>query len=121
MKDSRLVATNFWLRAVLLTAFDLLLLLTHCHSRLDRVGGVIIDDSTGQFVAATLLGKLRWCWLELGGTAIMLQEFWKEGDHLQESNRRSGRHALCRGQLEISHRTPGECADVRPVAETFKA
>ena len=26
-------------------------------------------------------GKLRWCWLELGGAAIMLQEFWKSGHH----------------------------------------
>jgi uncharacterized glyoxalase superfamily protein PhnB len=26
-------------------------------------------------------GKLRWCWLRLGGAAIMLQEFWKEGPH----------------------------------------
>jgi catechol 2,3-dioxygenase-like lactoylglutathione lyase family enzyme len=24
-------------------------------------------------------GKLRWCWLELGGAALMLQEFFKEG------------------------------------------
>jgi catechol 2,3-dioxygenase-like lactoylglutathione lyase family enzyme len=24
-------------------------------------------------------GKLRWCWLQLGGAAIMLQEFKKEG------------------------------------------
>jgi len=24
-------------------------------------------------------GKLRWCWLKLGGAAIMLQEFKKEG------------------------------------------
>ena len=24
-------------------------------------------------------GKLRWCWLERGGTALMLQEFRKEG------------------------------------------
>jgi len=24
-------------------------------------------------------GKLRWCWLELGGAALMLQEFLKEG------------------------------------------
>jgi catechol 2,3-dioxygenase-like lactoylglutathione lyase family enzyme len=21
-------------------------------------------------------GKLRWCWLERGGVALMLQEFW---------------------------------------------
>jgi catechol 2,3-dioxygenase-like lactoylglutathione lyase family enzyme len=26
-------------------------------------------------------GKLRWCRLDLGGTAVMLQEFWKEGEH----------------------------------------
>jgi len=26
-------------------------------------------------------GKLRWCWLELGGAAMMLQEFWREGRH----------------------------------------
>jgi len=26
-------------------------------------------------------GKLRWCWLQAGGAALMLQEFWKEGHH----------------------------------------
>jgi predicted lactoylglutathione lyase len=26
-------------------------------------------------------GKVRWCWLQLGGAAIMLQEFWKNGQH----------------------------------------
>ena len=26
-------------------------------------------------------GKLRWCWLELGNAALMLQEFWKAGNH----------------------------------------
>ena len=26
-------------------------------------------------------GKLRWSWLERGGAALMLQEFWKEGHH----------------------------------------
>ena len=26
-------------------------------------------------------GRLRWCWLELGGAAVMLQEFWREGQH----------------------------------------
>src|SRR5215467_11901355 len=25
-------------------------------------------------------GKLRWCWLQIGGAAIMLQEFKKHGD-----------------------------------------
>ena len=24
-------------------------------------------------------GKLRWCWLQHGGAALMLQEFWREG------------------------------------------
>jgi lactoylglutathione lyase len=26
-------------------------------------------------------GKLRWCWIELGDAALMLQEFWREGHH----------------------------------------
>jgi hypothetical protein len=26
-------------------------------------------------------GKLRWCWLERGGGALMLQEFWTDGCH----------------------------------------
>lgn len=26
-------------------------------------------------------GKLRWCWLELGTAALMLQEFWRDGQH----------------------------------------
>jgi len=26
-------------------------------------------------------GRLRWCWLELGGAAIMLQGFWLDGPH----------------------------------------
>ena len=26
-------------------------------------------------------GKLRWCWLQHGGAALMLQEFWKDGHH----------------------------------------
>ena len=26
-------------------------------------------------------GKLRWCWLQRGGAALMLQELWKEGHH----------------------------------------
>jgi lactoylglutathione lyase len=24
-------------------------------------------------------GRIRWCWLELGGVAVMLQEYWKDG------------------------------------------
>jgi len=26
-------------------------------------------------------GKVRWCWLELGDAALMLQAFWREGQH----------------------------------------
>jgi lactoylglutathione lyase len=26
-------------------------------------------------------GRVRWCWLELGDAALMLQEFWREGHH----------------------------------------
>jgi predicted lactoylglutathione lyase len=26
-------------------------------------------------------GVLRWCWLERGGSALMLQSFWREGHH----------------------------------------
>lgn len=33
---------------------------------------------TKQWVDA---GKLRWCWLEHGNAALMLQEFWREGHH----------------------------------------
>jgi lactoylglutathione lyase len=24
-------------------------------------------------------GRIRWCWLELGSAAVMLQEYWKDG------------------------------------------
>jgi lactoylglutathione lyase len=26
-------------------------------------------------------GPVRWCWLEIGEAAVMLQEFWKDGHH----------------------------------------
>jgi catechol 2,3-dioxygenase-like lactoylglutathione lyase family enzyme len=29
-------------------------------------------------------GKLRWCWLERGGAAVMLQELWRDGQHANE-------------------------------------
>ena len=35
-------------------------------------------------------GKLKWCWLNLGATAIMLQEFWKQGDHTNIPNGKLG-------------------------------
>ncbi len=33
-------------------------------------------------------GNLRWCWMRLGDTALMLQEFWNDGHH---SNRPEGK------------------------------
>ena len=24
-------------------------------------------------------GRIRWCWLEIGAAAVMLQEYWKDG------------------------------------------
>ena len=35
-------------------------------------------------------GKLRWCWLQMGGAAIMLQEFWKEGQHANQPTGKLG-------------------------------
>jgi catechol 2,3-dioxygenase-like lactoylglutathione lyase family enzyme len=32
-------------------------------------------------------GRIRWCWLERGGAALMLQEYWKDG---QRGGRPSG-------------------------------
>jgi predicted lactoylglutathione lyase len=52
-------------------------------------------------------GKLRWCWLELGATAVMLQEFWKEGRHanLPESKLGVGVSICftCRDALALYH------------------
>ena len=35
-------------------------------------------------------GKLQWCWLEQGGASVMLQEFWKSGDHTNVPTDRVG-------------------------------
>jgi catechol 2,3-dioxygenase-like lactoylglutathione lyase family enzyme len=35
-------------------------------------------------------GVLRWCWLELGDAAMMLQEFWREGPHENLPDTRPG-------------------------------
>lgn len=35
-------------------------------------------------------GRLRWCWLECGGAAIMLQEKWQEGQDSKETMGRPG-------------------------------
>jgi catechol 2,3-dioxygenase-like lactoylglutathione lyase family enzyme len=35
-------------------------------------------------------GKLQWCWLEHGGAGVMLQEFWKSGNHTNVPTDRVG-------------------------------
>jgi lactoylglutathione lyase len=35
-------------------------------------------------------GKLRWCRLELGDVAVMLQEFWTEGHHRNVPDTKTG-------------------------------
>jgi lactoylglutathione lyase len=38
-----------------------------------------IPDSASEHSGAEPDGRIRWCWLELGAAAIMLQEFWPGG------------------------------------------
>jgi lactoylglutathione lyase len=38
----------------------------------DGLGGVV----TNQWVPE---GRVRWCWLQLGDAALMLQEYWRDG------------------------------------------
>ena len=50
-------------------------------------------------------GKLRWCWLELGDAAMMLQEFWKEGQNANLPEGKLGAgvsiNFLCKDALAI--------------------
>jgi lactoylglutathione lyase len=50
-------------------------------------------------------GKLRWCWLQNGGAALMLQEFWKDGPHANVPEERTGVGVsvafICRDALSI--------------------
>jgi lactoylglutathione lyase len=52
-------------------------------------------------------GKLRWCWLQLGDAAIMLQEFWKEGQHSNSPEGKLGQGVsicfICEDALAIYH------------------
>jgi lactoylglutathione lyase len=43
-------------------------------------------------------GKLRWCWLQHGGAALMLQEIAKEGPHSQVPGRKVGP-----GRIDLLH------------------
>jgi lactoylglutathione lyase len=40
-------------------------------------------------------GKLRWCWLEIGDAAIMLQEFWKEGNQANSRGKLGEGVSIC--------------------------
>jgi lactoylglutathione lyase len=50
-------------------------------------------------------GKLRWCWLQLGGAALMLQEFRKEGHDSWVPQGKVGEGVsvcfICKDALEI--------------------
>ena len=52
-------------------------------------------------------GKLRWCWLQLGGAALMLQEFWKEGHYAGRPEGQLGQGVsicfMCEDSLAIYH------------------
>ena len=50
-------------------------------------------------------GKLRWCWLQLGGAALMLQEFWTDGPQANVPKGKLGEGVsvcfICRDALAI--------------------
>jgi catechol 2,3-dioxygenase-like lactoylglutathione lyase family enzyme len=52
-------------------------------------------------------GRLRWCLLELGGAAVMLQEFWKDGPHQNQPATPVGVGLslmfMCRDALALYH------------------
>lgn len=63
-------------------------------------------------------GKLRWCWLESGGAAVMLQEFWKEGRHAGRPEGKLGQgvsiYFICQDALALyrevtSRGIPAKC------------
>ena len=50
-------------------------------------------------------GKLRWCWLTLGGSSLMLQEFWTDGSHQGRPDGKLGQGVslcwICRDAVAI--------------------
>jgi lactoylglutathione lyase len=52
-------------------------------------------------------GKLRWCWLEIGGAALMLQEFRREGHDSWKPSGKLGEGVnicfMCEDALAIYH------------------
>ncbi len=62
-------------------------------------------------------GKLRWCWLELGKAALMLQEYKTEGQNSWRPDGRVGVGVticfICKDALAIYHQALGAMLDVR--------
>ncbi|HKN59269.1 MAG TPA: VOC family protein [Gemmatimonadaceae bacterium] len=62
-------------------------------------------------------GKLRWCWLELGGAAIMLQEFWKSGHHTNVPTDKLGVGVsicfMCKDAVALYHEFKSRGVDAR--------
>ncbi len=52
-------------------------------------------------------GKLRWCWLQRGSAALMLQEFWREGHHSNMPEGKLGQGVsicfVCEDALALYH------------------
>ncbi len=52
-------------------------------------------------------GRRRWCWLELGDAAVMLQEFWREGHHRNLPEGKTGLGVsicfICRDAVALWH------------------
>jgi lactoylglutathione lyase len=62
-------------------------------------------------------GKLRWCWLEIGDVALMLQEFRKEGHDSWKPSCKVGEGVticlMCADALAIYHEATGRGIKVR--------
>lgn len=67
-------------------------------------GGGLGFEMTNQWVDE---GKLRWCWLQHGGAALMLQEFRREGHDSWAPSVKVGEGVsiafICRDALAIYH------------------
>jgi catechol 2,3-dioxygenase-like lactoylglutathione lyase family enzyme len=62
-------------------------------------------------------GKLRWCWLEIGNAALMLQEFRKEGHNSWRPSCKVGEGVsvcfMCEDALALFHETTARGIKVR--------
>ena len=62
-------------------------------------------------------GRLRWCWLELGGAAVMLQEFWREGQHANLPQGKTGEGVsicfMCNDAIAIWKELTGRGIDAK--------